>query len=427
MPNNLINVAPLIIRAFDGLFQSVVNHDYNNYWMEGGRGSTKSSFIAICIVILVVTFPWANATIVRRFSNTLRDSVYQQMLWAIAALGLDRYFKASLSPLEIVYKPTGQRIVFRGLDDPLKSKGAVFKHGYNAIQWFEELDQCRSWEDVSSALKSYRRGGDIFWSFYSYNPPKTLWSWVNQKALEMRAKPDSIVNHSTYLDVIDSGCAQWLGQLFIDDAEYLKDTNLQAYKWEMLGEITGTGGNVFDNIVERKITDEEIATFDNPRNGVDWGWFPDPWRFIRCEYQKREKRLIVFDEYSRNKMLPEDTADIVIKGLTYPKENPIYHKDVVWYDDTPDGKVQGTVYRRKGINARPAQKGGMRMYSYQRLAGLREIVIDQRRCPLTYQELMLKEYDKDKAGSYIDSIPDGNDHSIDAIRYAMMRDFKRSA
>lgn len=425
------NVAHLIISAFDTLFHQVMNHESSEFWMKGGRGSTKSSFISICIVIIMVTFPWANGVVVRRFGNTLRDSVYSQIVWAISALGLESYFKAITSPMEITYLPTGQKIVFRGMDDPLKMKGVKFTKGYCAIIWFEELDQFSGWEAIRSALKSFRRGGSTFWTFYSYNPPKTLWSWVNRQALEMERKPNTIVSSSTYLDVIDSGCSDWLGEEFIADAEWLKETNEAAYKWEMLGEIIGTGGSVFDNLSAREITDKEIAGFQRHRNGVDWGWFPDPWRFIRCEYQPSEKRLLIFDEYSKHKTMPRDTGLIVKDALTYPNnENgkPVFHNQTIWYDDTPDGKVQGNTYRRElGLKARPARKQNMRDYSYQWLAGLREIVIDPNRCPLTYEEFALKEYAKDKDDNWIDEIPDGNDHSIDAVRYAMMEDIRRAA
>ena len=402
---------------------------HDEYWMKGGRGSTKSSFISECIPMLIVKYPFANAVIVRRFSNTLKDSVYEQIAWAINELGLGQFFRGTKSPMEFTYIPTGQRIVFRGLDDPLKLKSTKFAKGYAAIHWFEELDQMSSWDDVSSALKSLRRGGSTFWTFYSYNPPKTLWSWVNRKALEMERKPGCLVDHSTYLDVVESGNADWLGAPFIEDAEYQKATDERQYRWEMLGEVTGTGGSVFDNIVSRRVTDEEIRSFEHPRNGLDWGWFPDPWRFVRCDLQLNARRLVIYEELSANRKTPSETAPMVAQALTWADregEKPRVHDEVVWCDDTADGKVQMREYRRDfGINARPAKKGNMRMLSYQWLQGLREIVIDPVRCPLTLEEFSLKEYEKDKDGEWINEIPDGNDHSIDAVRYAVMNEVIR--
>lgn len=419
-----VKLSSLIIPAFYALWKDVKAHRYSEYWMHGGRGSTKSSFISIAVVLLMVKFPWANGCVVRRFTNTLRDSVFQQILWAVEVLGLSAYFKASVSPMEITYLPTGQRIVFRGMDDPLKLKGVKFLKGYCALIWFEELDQMPSWEAVHSALNSLRRGGSRFWVFYSYNPPRTLWSWVNRKCLEMERKPGALVHASTYLDVAETH-PEWLGEAFIEEAEWVRDANPQAYAWEYLGEITGTGGSVFDNVVERRVPDAEVRTFDGRHNGLDWGWFPDPWRFVQCEWQPGERRLIVFNELSANRKTPSETAPMVEAALTYEDARGVesYHPEVVWCDDTPDGKVQMREYRRDfGINARPAPKGGMRRVSYQWLQGLREIVIDPVRCPLTLEEFRLKEYAQDKDGNWIDEIPDGNDHSIDAVRYAFMNE-----
>ena len=245
----MINVSDFVISKFHPVLSDVMAHGHTHYWLHGGRGSMKSSFISICIVLLILAFPKANAVVVRRFGNTLRDSVYHQVLWAIESLGLESVFKARVSPMEITYTPTGQRIVFRGADDPLKLKGVKFTKGYCSVIWFEELDQFEGIEAVRSILNSLRRGGDRFWIFYSYNPPKTMWSWVNVERLERKRRSDTVVRGSSYLDVMESH-PDWLGLPFIEEAEYLRDTNEMAWRWEYLGEITGTGGAVFDNIHE---------------------------------------------------------------------------------------------------------------------------------------------------------------------------------
>lgn len=422
------NVAGLFIPHFDGMFSQVMSHGRSEFWLKGGRGSTKSSFISICLVLLVVNFPFANAVVVRRVGNTLRDSVYNQVVWAIAALGLDPWFKCTVSPMEIVYRPTGQKIVFRGLDDPVKVKSTKFRVGYCAVIWFEELDQIDSWDAVSSALRTFRRGGDMFWTFYSYNPPQTMWNWVNAKALEMERVPSCMVDHSTYLDVIEGGRAEWLGAQFIADADYEREAHPTHYRWEFLGEVTGTGGSVFENLVRVDLTDGDIMAFDNHRNGVDWGWFPDPWRFVRCEWQPGNRRLVIFDEASAVKTVPQETAKIVRAKLTYPTrpgEPSVYHSEHVLCDDANPSDIR--VYRNEGIMAANAEKGNMRKASYRWLAGLREIAIDPARCPLTFQEFSLCEYAKDRDGNWVDDFNDGNDHSIDAVRYAMMRDILRAA
>lgn len=416
----MLNVAHLFIAKFDRVFDAVMNGPESEFWMSGGRGSTKSSFISICVILLIVAFPFANAVVVRRFSNTLRDSVFAQMQWAVGVLGLESYFVAQVSPMRLIYAPTGQMVVFRGLDDPKKAKGVTFTRGYCAIQWFEEADQCDSWDDVRSALKSFKRGGERFWTFYSYNPPATAWSWANRQRLEMERKPGVICDHSTYLDVIDCGHADWLGRPFIEDAEWLRDTNKSSYAWEMLGEVTGTGGAVFENLRALKLCEEDLRGFGNVRNGVDFGWFPDPWRFVRCEWQPARRRLVVFEERSRNKTTPRDTGSIIKASLERFGEAG----ELVSCDDA--GVTDINVYRREcGLNARPAGKGGLRRASYQWLAGLREIAVDRDRCPLTWEELALCEFAKDRQGNWIDDYNDGNDHSIDAIRYAVMAEVRR--
>lgn len=133
-------------------------------------------------------------------------------------------------------------------------------------------------------MNSLRRGGDGFWIFYSYNPPKTMWSWVNVKRMERCRRCDAIVRHSSYLDVAESH-PEWLGEPFIEEAEYLRETCEQAWRWEYLGEVTGTGGNVFDNILDIRMSEMRCRGFERTRNGVDWGWFPDPWRFVRCGWE----------------------------------------------------------------------------------------------------------------------------------------------
>lgn len=424
----MIKASEVCIPRFHDVLGDVMAHGHTHYWLHGGRGSTKSSFISLCIVLLIVAFPYANAVVVRRFGNTLRDSVYMQVLWAISALGLEGYFKSKISPMEIVYIPTGQRIVFRGADDPIKLKGVKFTKGYCAVAWFEELDQFEGIEAVRSILNSLRRGGEQFWIFYSYNPPKTMWSWVNVECLDRIRRADTLVRHSSYLDVVESH-PEWIGRPFMEEAEHLRCENEKAWRWEYLGEVTGTGGAVFDNVVDERLDDERVRTFSRTRNGVDWGWFPDPWRFVRCGWEPAARRLVVFEEHSANKMTAERTGQIVLDSMTFadvPGEEPYFHDEIIWCDDTPDAKQQMAVYRRDcGLRARPARKSHMRRLSYEWLAGLREIVVDSQRCPLTFAELTLKEYMRDRNGAWIDEIPDGNDHSIDAIRYAMMEDVLR--
>lgn len=416
-----VNAAALVIRAFHALYRQIMSGG-GEWWMKGGRGSTKSSFISLCIVILVVAHPFANAVVVRRVGNTLRDSVYEQICWAVSALRLERWFLCKVSPMEIVYLPTGQRIVFRGLDDPIKLKSTKFRKGYCAVLWFEELDQIEGWAQVSSVIKSMRRGGDVFWTFYSYNPPRSKSCWVNEKALEMERKPGCTVHHSTYLDVIESGHADWLGRDFIEEAEWQRKTDPKGYEWEMLGVPVGNGGDVFDNAVFREVTDAELDAFDNMRCGQDFGWYPDPWHFTISEWQPARRRLVTWYEDRYNKLQPWEQAERILDALTWSDDGesaPVLHGTYVLSDDAEPQTI--AAQREHGVNAKASGKGGMRDASYRFLQSV-EWVIDPVRCPRLAKEVREKQYDQSPDGEWLNSIPDGNDHGIDSVRYATMRE-----
>ena len=164
------NAADPVIPSFHDVLGDIFAHGHTHYWLHGGRGSTKSSFISLVIALLIVHFPYANAVVVHRFENTLRDSVYQQVLWAISSLGLEAYFKAKLSSMETTYLPTGQRIVFRGDDDPLKLKGIKLTKGHPAVIWFEELDQFDGIKAVRSMRYTFSGCAFTTIDFRGFNP-----------------------------------------------------------------------------------------------------------------------------------------------------------------------------------------------------------------------------------------------------------------
>jgi phage terminase large subunit len=230
------------------------------------------------------------------------------------------------------------------------------------------------------------------------------------------------------LDVVDTH-PEWIGLPFIQEAEELRATNEKAWRWEFLAEVTGAGGNVFSNIRDVRLSDAEIAKFERPRNGVDWGWWPDPWVFLRAAYVPGARKLYIYKERIERRRTPAETGQIIVDELTYADgvgEDAYFHDQLIWCDDTPDGKVQMATYRRDfSLRAHPARKSNMRQLSYEWLAGLREICIDAGRCPEAFKEFTLKEYARDREGRWLNEIPDGNDHTIDALRYAMMDDILR--
>ena len=396
--------ANLIAPAFSSVLFDIQEHEHSEYVLPGGRGSTKSSFISLNVVDLIMRYENMHACVMRQVGETMRSTVYQQVLWAISALGLDDEFNCTVSPLEITRIKTGQKIYFRGADDPGKIKSIKVPFGYIGIVWFEELDQFSGEEAVRKIEQSVIRGGDVAYKFKSFNPPKSAQNWAN-KYLKV-PRDDRLVTESTYLTVPK----KWLGKPFLDDAEFLKETNPTAYENEYLGVVNGTGGNVFDNVKIREITDEEIKTFDRIYCGVDWGWYPDPFAFTKMTYIASQHRLIIFDEYRCNRQSNEQTANAL-------KEKGITANDLI-ICDSAEMKSIGD-YRAFGLLARPAEKGpGSVDYSMKWLQSLNEIVIDNRRCPETAKEFLDYEYERDKEGNVISGYPDKNNHSIDSVRYA---------
>lgn len=417
--HNPLDALDLISSNFHPLFCEVMSDSGKcEWWLAGGRGSTKSSFISLSIVELIRRYPFANALVIRRQSNTLRDSVLAQVQWAINALGLEGEFSATVSPMEITRKATGQKIRFVGMDKPDKVKGTKFASGYCAVVWFEELDQIAGWAQVRSVRQSLMRGGERFWWFYSYNPPRSKRSWVNERREAMQGLPSVTVNDSSYLDVIEAGHAEWLGSEFIEDAELLKDEDEQAYRHEYLGEPVGMGTEVFDRVEFREITDDEIREFDNPKLGQDFGWYPDPWAFTISEWRQSGRTLLTYYEDGGNKLQPDEQARRIndALGRFWLEGQPIYSDDA-------SPKDIDALYSL-GVNARKAGKGNLRDASYKFLQSA-HWVIDPKRCPRLAAEVRAMEYETTPSGEVVNHIPDGNDHWVDATRYAVMRNVKR--
>jgi len=405
IPSNMI--APV----FASVVFDIQDNAHSEYVLPGGRGSSKSSFISLDVVDLIMQDDNIHAVVMRQVADTLRGSVYQQILWAIDALGLTDEFHPTVSPMEITRISTGQKIYFRGADDPGKLKSVKVPFGYIGVLWFEELDQFTGPEAVRKIEQSVIRGGDKAYTFKSFNPPKSANNWAN-KYIKV-PKATRLVVHSTYKDVPKA----WLGKPFLDEAEFLREVNPTAYENEYMGVANGTGGQVFDNVVIREITDEEIAQFDRICNGLDWGWYPDPFHFVRSHYDAARHKLYIFVEYRCNKQSNRQTADKLIEmGIT--------GNDLIICDSAENKSVGD--YRSYGLLARGAEKGpGSVDYSMKWLQSLAEIVIDNVRCPETAEEFLNYEYERGKDGEVISGYPDKDNHGIDGVRYATNPIWKR--
>lgn len=398
-----VNVASSISPSFDGVFYDIQEHKYTHYWLAGGRGSTKSSFIGLTIPLLLMQNPNCHVVVFRKVRNTVKNSVFPQIQWGIDTLQMTGKFRPITSPHEITYTLTGQKILFFGLDDSAKVKSIKLPFGYVGIVWFEELDQFSGMEEIRNVLQSLLRGGEKYWVFCTYNPPKSRNNWVNEEIIQ--ARPDRLVHHSTYLDVP----REWLGAQFFLEADTLKNKNELLYRHEYLGEVTGTGGAVFDNVEDMAMSDERVGNFDRLYYGLDFGFAVDPLAFVAIHYDKKKEEVYIFDELYRQKLTNDRTGKWLKRK--YPTAMLIA--------DSAEPKSIAEL-RSMGVNVRGARKGRDSVdYGIKWLQSRRTIYIDKRRCPNAYREFVTYEYERNREGQFISAYPDKNNHAIDAVRYGL--------
>ena len=410
------------------VLQDIFAHKHVHYVFAGGRGSTKSSFAGgIAVPLLIMQNPKVHAVCFRKVANTIQNSIFAQVVWGIYQLGVEHLFKIPKTySTPIVYWPTGQRIFFMGLDDPMKVKSIKPPFGYIGVTWFEELDQYAGQNELRTVTQSTMRGGEKFWDFRTFNPPISKNNWANEYAEEAEVfdREQTLVIRNSYLDVPES----WLGQQFIDEAESLKKINPRAYEHEYMGVATGTGGDVFENVedldmqqlVQRKDVYGNITetlpmykTFDKIYNGIDWGFSIDPFRFVKCHFDRNHLDLYIFAEYNTLK-----TRNRVVFDILYKEKKLLTFDELVTADSAEEKSVAD--FKAYGAFIRAADKGPDSVrYGIKWLQGLNHIYIDKRECPFTYREFVNYEYEQDKDGNFISSYPDENNHSIDAVRYAM--------
>lgn len=399
----IVRLSDVVAPHFYALHRDIMRHGHTYYWLEGGRGSTKSSEISLEIPQLLIKNPDCHAVVLRKVGNTIKNSVYPQIQWGIDALGLTSKFRFKTSPHEITYRKTGQKILFFGVDDPQKIKSIKLPFGYIGIAWFEELDQFSGMEEIRNLNQSLLRGGPRFWEFCSFNPPKSQNSWVNEEKLF--DDPDRLIHHSTYLGVPRA----WLGERFFEDAEKLKAKNETAYRHEYLGEVTGTGGAVFENVEDRLMDDELVKNFDKLYYGLDFGFSMDPLAFVAIYYDAKREDLYIFDELYQQKLR---------NSMAVERICPLVGNARIIADSAEPKSI--AEMRDLGLRITGARKGRDSVeHGIKWLQDRAHIYIDKRRAPNTYSEFVSYEYERNRQGQFVSAYPDKDNHAIDAVRYAM--------
>lgn len=403
-----VKLTDLIAPSFYNVHHALKTDELIELWLKGGRGSTKSTFVSIKILLGMLLDPLANTIVFRRYQNELRDTVFGQFEWSAIKLGISHLFKFQVSPMQIVNLQTGQKIIFKAADNPRKIKSVNFGKGYIKYAWFEEVDQFASYDEIRNILQSLFRGENHKRiSFFTFNPPRSSRSWVNAEVKINKA--GRLVHHSDYRTVP----REWLGDIFITEAEHIATVNPTAYQHEYLGEEVGTGLEVFTNITLREITNSEMAIFDNIRQGIDFGYAIDPVVFGKMHYDSTRKRLYILKEFSginvSNRKLyeniKEDSKRLTIADSAEPKSI--------------------AELEEYGMKITGAKKGPDSIeYGIKFLQDLEEIVIDSQRCPRASKEFINYSLEVDRNGEVKAKFPDKDNHVIDMCRYALENDME---
>lgn len=407
-----IKLSEMITPKFHDLYNVWNSNEYLRHICKGGRGSAKSTNIGIILVLSLMKDP-VNIICFRKVAETLRKSVYEQIKWAIDYLEVGEYFKFQVSPLEITYLERGNKFLFLGVDDPQKIKSIKTSQFPIAYYWFEELSEYKTEDEVETVIQSVLRGilpkGLKYKGFFSYNPPKMKHSWVNKKYGFGIDDKNIYIHHSTYLD------NPYTSNEFTEDAERTRKENDIKYKHIYLGEPVGNGIVPFPNLVIREITDEEIKTFDKFRNGLDWGYGPDPLAFVRWAYVKKKRRIYALDEYYGVKRKIRHLAEYILrKG----------YDEIVTCDNSEPRSIDEL--REYDIPAIAAKKGkGSVEHGEKWLGDLEEIVIDRKRTPNIAREFEMIDYDIDKDGNPLPRLVDKNNHTVDGTRYGFENDMRK--
>ena len=408
-------ISEIINKNFYEFWKTINSNKYLFHVLKGGRASAKSTHIAIWLVLALMKYP-VTCLCIRKVGNTLAESVFEQLKEAIDILNVGHVWKVQKSPLQLVYIPRGNKFIFRGADDPAKIKSIKMSKFPIAFVWFEELAEFKTEDEVSTIVNSVLRAelppGLSYKVIYSYNPPKRKQSWVNKK-FETQFIPDNTyIHHSTYLD------NPHISKAFKEEAEEVKKKNEFKYRWEYLGEPIGSGVVPFSNLVFREITDSEINSFDNIRQGNDFGYATDPMAFVRMHYDSKRRILYFIDEIYGVKMSIRELAS-KIKSKKY--------------DDYPvicDSAEPRSIAELKeyGIHALKAKKGpGSIEFGENWLDALEAIVIDNKRTPNVAKEYENIDYQTDKDGNVRPKLEDKDNHTIDATRYGLENDMKNKS
>lgn len=392
---------------------SIVGKHYGEFWrfkgrykaVKGSRASKKSSTQSLKVITEIIENPNVNWLVVRKVERTLRDSCYAQLKWAIHRLKVDNFFKCSTSPLEITYKPTGQKILFRGLDDPLKVTSITVEVGSLCRLWIEEAYEITS-EDAFDRLDESIRGqlpkGMYHQVVLTFNP----WSdrhWLKKRFFDEPSK-NVLAMTTNYM------CNEFLSEADLVLFEEMKK-NPRRYRTAGLGEWGIVEGLVYENWEERVFDVHEISIRPSVRSafGMDFGYVNDPSTLFCGLVDTVAREIYVFDEMYEKGMSNEDIKEKVSE-MGYSKERI----------KADSAEPKSIAYLRKAglTRIRAAKKGPDSIRAGISIIQDYKIIIHPR-CVNFITEISNYTWDKDKFDNPINKPIDDFNHLMDAMRYAM--------
>ena len=395
-----------------------VGGGYGEFWrsknfyrvVKGSRGSKKSKTTALNFVTRLLKYPWANLLVVRRYSNTNKQSTYTDFKWACNQLKVAHLFKFNESLPEITLKKTGQKILFRGLDDELKIKSITVDVGSLCWAWFEEAYQIETEDKFSTVVESIRGSLDVPDFFKQITVTFNPWNerhWLKRVFFDKDTqRADTLALTTTYK------CNEWLDEIDRQRYEDLYSTNPRRARIVCDGEWGVAEGLVFENTrVEDFDVQKTIQRVKETTAGVDFGFTQDPTTLICVAVDFENKRLYLYNEHYQKAMLTDD----IVKML---KDKGMQHSYIS--ADSAENRLIAEI-RSKGISRIvPSLKGkGSIMQGIQFMQGFQIIIHPS--CEHTIEEFNTYTFKQDKEGNWLNEPIDANNHIIDAVRYSLER------
>lgn len=394
--------------------QEAVGTGYADFWKtrrryrvcKGSRGSKKSKTTALNMIYRLFEYPMCNELCVRRYSNTLRDSVYSDLKWAIHKLGLDDHFECTVSPMQIIRRSTGQKILFRGLDDGLKITSISVDYGVLCFVWIEEAYEIGNEDDFNKLDMSIR--GEVPDGYFkqitlTFNPWSAT-SWLKSRFFDT---PDEDV----FTKTTTWQCNEWLDESDRNIFLKMKRDNPRRYRIEGDGEWGIADGLIYTNVICEDFDVDEVRRISGIKSafGLDFG-YTDPNAFICSMVDNSTKRIYIFDEWYKtgvtNKIIAEQ-----IKAMGYGGQRIIC--------DNAEPKSIAEL-QAEGIKAEASRKGKDSVNHGIQLIQNYQIVVHPR-CVEFKKEIDNYCWEKDRNGKPTDKPDHEFSHGMDSMRYGVSK------